>query len=44
MSTFTPEHTRVVVDDLDAVFRQAVVAKTLKEVFATEKHRLVNIQ
>lgn len=42
MSSYTPQQLREFIDDLDAVLRQAVVRKTLEEVFDSEKYRIVS--
>lgn len=42
MSTTTATEFRVLIDDVDAVLRKAVVEKNLQEIFTTEKKRLVS--
>jgi hypothetical protein len=42
MSTYTPALVRAYIDDLDAVFRAAVVQGTLKETLGKEMSRLVS--
>lgn len=42
MSSYTPADLRDFVDDVDAVFREAVEKKKLKEAFASERSRLVS--
>lgn len=44
MSSYTPQQLRDYIDDLDAVIRQSVVRKTLKEVFENEKNRIVSFE
>jgi hypothetical protein len=42
MSTYTPELVRAYVDDLDALFREAVASQRLQETFEREKKRIVS--
>jgi hypothetical protein len=41
MSTTTAFEFRSLIDDVDAVLRKAVVEKNLREIFTTEKKRIV---
>lgn len=39
---YTPQQVRDVIDDVDAILREAITTKTLKKVFGDEKRRLVS--
>jgi hypothetical protein len=41
-SEYTPEMVRAYIDDLDAVYRQAIENGTLKDVFEQERSRIVS--
>ena len=43
MSSVTPQQIRDYIDDLDAVLRGAVLRDELKEVFSSEKSRIVSL-
>jgi hypothetical protein len=43
MSTYTPATIRKAIDYLDGLYRDAVVKRTIKEVYVTERTYLVSI-
>jgi hypothetical protein len=42
MSAYTPDLVRLFIDDLDAVFREAVTTNGLRQAFEKENGRLVS--